>query len=83
MRTKKGIINALNFKTNDTQQDDTIILQKAIDQGAKEHLPVFIPKGIYLVGALFLKVRVILSLKKVQSSRGEQISKHFQKSIHE
>ncbi|QQA40840.1 hypothetical protein JCP67_08680 [Enterococcus faecium] len=36
MRTKKGIINALNFKTNDTQQDDTIILQKAIDQGAKE-----------------------------------------------
>ena len=55
MRTKKGIINALNFKTNDTQQDDTIILQKAIDQGAKEHLPVFIPKGIYLVGALFLK----------------------------
>ena len=25
---KKGIINALNFKTNDTQQDDTIILQK-------------------------------------------------------
>ncbi len=55
MRTKKGIINALNFKTNDTQQDDTIILQKAIDQGAKEHLPVFIPKGIYLVGALFFK----------------------------
>ena len=55
MQTKKEFINALDFKTNDIQQDDTVMLQKAINQGAKEHLPVFIPKGIYLVGALFLK----------------------------
>lgn len=55
MQTKKEFINALDFKTNDIQQDDTVMLQKAINQGAKEHSPVFIPKGIYLVGALFFK----------------------------
>lgn len=80
---KKEFINALDFKTNDIQQDDTVMLQKAINQGAKEHLPVFIPKGIYLVGALFLKIRAISFSKKGLFSREKQRSKHFQRLIHE
>lgn len=34
---------------------DTAAIQAAIEHGAKKQLPVLIPKGVYLVGSLFLQ----------------------------
>lgn len=67
--------------TGDSNQLATTIIQKAIDQVAKEGGSVYFPAGIYQTGTLYLKSNITLHLEKGATILGSTDLKDYPENL--